>query len=164
MLIIIAWLNILYLMTYSTQITFLCGSPTTLHKCTGDEGSDSNSKTLHPSHQREVCPCHVRQHNIISHVKRQCGTHSLSLFHLTQQLFQWSVKDQVKLRVKIIPGRLNAMQDLFGNRKVTLSRSNDACQVRYLNRSFLFVQVSSRYICDISQSPTFYMCEHILQQ
>ena len=53
---------------------------------------------------------------VVSYIKRQGGTHSLSLYRLTRELFQWASLHQVTLHVKYIPGRLNARADLLSRK------------------------------------------------
>lgn len=48
---------------------------------------------------------------VVSYVKKQGGTHSLSLFQETQLLFELCLELQVSLLAKHIPGRLNVLAD-----------------------------------------------------
>ncbi len=79
-----------------------------------DEGSDPN---FTPPNRGKCVLIRSDNTTVVSHIKRQRGTHSLSLFQLTQQLFQWSIKNQVTLRVKLIPGHLNTMADLLSRKE-----------------------------------------------
>ena len=53
---------------------------------------------------------------VVSFVKRQGGTHSLSLFHETRRLFRQCSDLQVTLMAKHIPGRLNVLADGLSRR------------------------------------------------
>ena len=82
----------------------------------GDEGSDPNSGTLCPSSPRQECISNVSNTTVVSYIKRQGGTHSLSLYRLTRELFQWANLHQVTLNDKYIPGRSNARADLLSRK------------------------------------------------
>ena len=48
---------------------------------------------------------------VVSHIKREGGTHSWDLYLLTRELFAWCQHHNVTLRVSFIPGRLNSWAD-----------------------------------------------------
>jgi len=59
---------------------------------------------------------------VVSYIRRQGGTHSISLCAETRDLLLWCAKHQVTLRSKHIPGRLNVLADyLSRGRSATLS-------------------------------------------
>ena len=59
---------------------------------------------------------------VVSYIRKQGGTHSLSLFSLTREIFLWCARFNVTLRAKHIPGKQNVLADyLSRGKKATLS-------------------------------------------
>ncbi len=101
---------------------------------------------------------------VVSHIKRLGRTHSLSLFCLTQQLFQWSTQHQVTLRVKFIPGHPNTMADLLSGKGQVGQSRMDLVETGIQTDPLCFYKSPSRSICDISQLSTSFVCEPISRQ
>jgi hypothetical protein len=47
----------------------------------------------------------------IAYIRKQGGTRSRSLLQVTQELYQWLVSEQIKIKCRHIPGRLNVLAD-----------------------------------------------------
>ncbi len=60
-----------------------------------------------------------------------------------QQLFQWSIKNHVTLRVKFIPGCINTMADLLSQKGQIINAQFSLCRIycrTWMNWPFLFGQ------------------------
>ena len=57
---------------------------------------------------------------VVSYIRRQGGTHSLSLFQEVRSLFLLCQAHDISLQVKYLPGRLNALADSLSRRRQIL--------------------------------------------
>ncbi len=100
---------------------------------------------------------------VVSYIKNQGGTQSVSLFQLTQELFLWCDKHKVSIRVSHIPGKLNTVADM-------LSLKGQILLTEWILNPEIFKQIvsnsknPSRFICKLPKPSTSDICKSIPRQ
>ena len=75
---------------------------------------------------------------VVAHINKQGGTHSRSLFNLTQDLLLWLHEHNVQLRARHIPGRFNAIAD-------RLSRSHQVLNTEWQINSMILFRIFNHW-------------------